>query len=750
MQKLASDHVLKNKSDKNTYPVPRVKENYEYIYMVFKLLNEHLKIGIPIHPAGEWILDNFYIIEKTVKTIVKGLPIKKYTNFIGLENGANAGFARVYVIAKEIISYTDSKIDDEILKDLLKAYQTKKTLNMDEIWNMGIFLQIAIIENIRKVCEKIYSSQIQKYKVENIIERLIENKDEQKLKFKNIPIYKTRSLGYGQMKYPFIEHMSYRLRSYGKVAHNFINVLENEVNMMGTTTSDVIKKEHFDIALKKVSIGNSIVSINKISRINFLQIFEEINGVEEILKKDPANIYDKMDYKTKICYRNKIKELSKKTKISEIYIAQKCIELSKENDINLNEMKNSENKYCLENSTNNKEIIKNYDKENNNINIEKNCEENIENNINISNCKKSHIGYYLIDEGKYELLERLTSKKINAIKKETKVKLYICFVWGITFFVCTLLVSFMNLNLESIKSKLLNNIFNIFFYILTFIFLLIPIQTIVMQTIQFLMSKFIKPKIVPKLDVYGSIPEEYSTMVIIPTIIKSEEKIEDLAKKMEVYYIANKSPNIYFTILADPTSSSKEVEEFDEKISNYGKQIIEKLNNKYPDEKFPKFNFIYRKRMWNDKEECFLGYERKRGYINQFNEYMQNNQKFNWFSNTIEEEVAKSKKNKPKIKYVITLDSDTDLVLNSAFELIGAMAHILNRPILNKSKDLVIEGTGIIAPRVGVDLEVSNKNLFTKIFAGLRSEQIRIQIAFQIFIWIILKKEFLQEREYMI
>lgn len=603
----------------------------------------------------------------------------------------------------EIISYTDSKIDDDILKDLLKAYQTKKTLNMDEIWNIGIFLQIAIIENIRKVCEKIYSSQIQKYKVENIIERLIENKDEEKLKFKSIPMYKTRNLGYGEMKYPFIEHMSYRLREYGKVASNFINVLENEVQMMGATVSDVIKKEHFDIALKKVSIGNSIVSINKLSHINFLQIFEEINGVEEILKNDPANVYDKMDYKTKICYRNKIKEISKKTKISEIYIAQKCIELALEN--------------------------KNTDKTEN---------------------KKAHIGYYLIDEGKNILLEKLTSKKTHVVKKETKVKIYIAFTWCTTVILCAILVNFIKLKTNYTQNNILNNVLNIIFCVMTFIFLLIPIETIVMQTIQFLASKIVKPKTIPKLDVSGNIPKEYATMVIIPTIIKSEEKLEELAKKIEVYFIANKSKNIYFTILADPSSSSKEVEEFDEKLSNYGKVLVENLNKKYPDEEFPKFNFIYRKRMWNDKEECFLGYERKRGYINQFNEYMQNNQKFQCFANTIEEYIEKNKKNKPKVKYVITLDSDTDLVLGSAFELIGAMAHILNKPILNKNEDLVIDGFGIIAPRVGVSLEASNKNLFTKIFAGLRTEQIRIQMRFQIFIWIILKREFLPVKEFTI
>lgn len=93
-----------------------------------------------------------------------------------------------------------------------------------------------------------------------------------------------------------------------------MNVLEETVELAGMTVSDVIKKEHFDIAVRKVSIGNSITSIKKIQRINFLEIFEKVNGVEELLKQDPANVYDKMDNKTKEYYRNKIKEISKKNK----------------------------------------------------------------------------------------------------------------------------------------------------------------------------------------------------------------------------------------------------------------------------------------------------------------------------------------------------------------------------------------------------------------------------------------------------
>ena len=247
LQKLASDNILKNKSDKNTYPVPRVKDNFEYITEVYNILTEHVKLGIPIHPAGEWILDNYYIIEKTVKTIIKDMTLKKYTSFVGLENGNYKGFARIYVLASEIVAYTDGVIDRNNLSNLLQAYQSKKNLSMEEIWNIGIFLQIALLENIRGICEKIYSSQIQKYKVENIIERLVENKDN--LKFKNIPV--TKNYGNSEMKYPFIEYMSYRLKQYGRQAYSFLNILEEQVDKMGLVLVKLFKKNTLILLLKK-------------------------------------------------------------------------------------------------------------------------------------------------------------------------------------------------------------------------------------------------------------------------------------------------------------------------------------------------------------------------------------------------------------------------------------------------------------------------------------------------------------------
>ena len=440
MEKIASNHETKAKSDSNTYPIPRLKENFKFIEKTYEILSAHIKLGIDIHPAGEWILDNFYIVEETYKTVCQEMNIKKYKKFPGIENGIYKGFARDYVLASEIIAYTDNKINDEILKLAIESYQRKKLLSMEEIWNLWIFLEIAIIENIRNICEKVYSVQIQKYKVENIIERLVEKKESKKRVFKQVVTDNKKTNIYKELRYPFIEYMSYKLKKYGKQAMPYLDILEEQVNKTGITITDAIKKEHYDVAISKVSIGNSIISLREILRVNFLNLFEQINGVEEILKNDPADVYNKMDYKTKEYYRNEIKQISEETRISEIYIAKKLIELA--------------NRY----------------KDNRNI-------------------KKMHIGYYLISDGKYELLSTIGAKNKKNITNKIKIKRYIFGNYFITTFLSILMGIYIFL-----KSK------NIIISIISSIILYVPISEIVVQLFNYILNKIVKPKLIPKLD----------------------------------------------------------------------------------------------------------------------------------------------------------------------------------------------------------------------------------------------------------
>ena len=663
LEKVASDHVLQKNSDKSTYPIPRVKENFKFITKTYDILNNHLKMGIHIHPAGEWLLDNYYIIEECVKGIEKELTLDKYTSFLGLQSGPYAGTARIYVLAAEIVAYTDCKIDGDNLKFLIEAYQRKKTLNMEEIWNIGLFLQIAILENIRGVCEKIYSSQVQKYKVESIVERLVEQKQE--LTFKATPEYQTKNIGFGEMKYPFIEYMSYRLKKYGRKASSYLRILEEQVNKMGTSVSDVIKKEHFDIAVRKVLMGNSIVSIKAVQRINFLEIFEQINGVEDILRSDPAGVYAKMDFRTKDYYRNRIKEISKKTKISELYIASRAYELAESSKI-------------VADSSSAEEI------------------------------RKTHIGYYLIAEGQEELMKLLLAK-YRKMSVNTKLNLYIVATWGISAILSVLIGLYLYFG-----SK------NFWLSIFTAIFAFLPITEVVTKIVNTILAKVVKARLIPKMDFSDGVPESEATFVVIPTIINSAEKVRQLMHRLEVYYLANKSDNIYFAVLGDCTSSKQKAEAFDEGVIATGFAEAQRLSDKYPQEGLPRFHFLYRERTWNNGEGCYLGWERKRGLLNQFNEFLLGNEKNVFRCNTIEEwKQEGTDKVLPVISYVLTLDADTDLVLNAGLELIGAMAHPLNTPILDKDKNIVVNGYGLMQPRVGIDLESGNKSLYTKIFAGL-------------------------------
>ena len=676
LQKLAADQILKSNSDANTYPVPRVRENLNFIYDVYNFLSEDLKNKIPIHPAGEWILDNFYIIEKNAKIIMKNLSKKKYKNLIGIANGQNKGFARVYVLAREIVSYTDGKIDSDNLEKYLQSYQNKKTLSMEELWSINTFLQIALIEKIRIICEKIYLSQMQKRKVDNIISRLVDfNQD---TIFKAPKTYNLKLEENIESKYPFIEYMSYRLKKYGKKAYSYLEILEEQVNKMGSNILDCINREHFDIAAKKISMGNSITSINNLNRLNFVEIFNRTNGVEEVLKMDPCGEYELMDYKTKEYYRAEIEKIAKKTKISEIYIAKKCLELA-QNDFNQSKIPG----------------------------------------------KKNHVGYYLISDGKEELLSELLNKKVSKKSKLKKAKLYIEWVSFISIIISCIIGWHINKKTGSL-----------IFAFLIFLFFIVPIKSILIKVTQYISGKIVKPKLIPKLDFYNGIPDNCSTMVVIPTIVKNEEKVKEIIKKLEVYYMANKSENLYFTLLGDCSSSKQEKEDFDDEVIKTGIEECDKLNKKYPDENFPKFNFIYRKRTWCDCENCYLGWERKRGLLTQFNEYIINsisnenkiqnentsdnaeNTEKKFLVNTLEF-AQKNNKRIPNIKYIITLDADTNLVLNTGLELVGAMSHILNKPELNESKNMVVKGFAIMQPRVGINLLETVKSNFTKIFSGL-------------------------------
>lgn len=302
----------------------------------------------------------------------------------------------------------------------------------------------------------------------------------------------------------------------------------------------------------------------------------------------------------------------------------------------------------------------------------------------------------------YEYLEKIFDKETHIGEKLFKQKnntprviFYILILFAITSVLSYFLSAYF------IKPRLLS-----------FIILFIPISQLIGQLVNEFIIHSIPTKVIPKMNYSKGIPKESKTMVVIPTIISTKEKIKEMFDTLESFYIINKSDNLYFTLLGDVKTSNEKVMPYDEEISIYGEEYAKKLNKKY---KTDIFYFIYRRRVWNKKENCYIGYERKRGALLHFNkillgEYVDEAKYFN---------VNMLHDNKLDIKYVITLDTDTKLVLNSILNLVGAMAHPLNKPILNQKKTKVVKGYGIMQPRVSVDIEATNRSLYSQIFAGI-------------------------------
>lgn len=617
-KKLATEYKVNSYSSKKNFPREKIKDDFNTITKAYRFLTESVEKNVPISLAGEWLLDNYYIIEEQVGYILNSLDIKTYKKLPAIN-----GKSRIAIICEEFVEYNDGYISKENIEKFFNAYQTKDVFIQAELYELELYLQIALVNKIKKVSDKIIKNQLQKFKVESLIERTI-----RKNKLENQKFYKYKDIKLKNEVGSYVEHLFYKLKKMGRKAKKYLEILEEEINKAGSTSDKIIKSMHFEMTLQRVSISSSILSLKRLTRLNFNVIVENINFIEKILMQD--EIYLKLDDETKEIYRNKIKNISQKLEISEIYVAQNLIEyLEIQQDSDMSE--------------------------------------------------------FLLGDKKRFFLEYLGYKEsfkdfVLRIICSHKLFLYLLAIYVPSFFISA-----------GISRK-------------TWPILLVPISEVFVTIVNRFITDRVKPRVLPR---FKEIDESVNTFVIVPTLLKSEERVKELFRSIEKYYILNKIPNIYFCLLGDVSEEKEEVAKHDEEVSLAGKEEVKRLNEKYGKNIF---HFVYRKRIYNEKQDSYLGYERKRGMINEFNNFLLYKDEGTFIVNTLKNEEI------PEIKYVITLDADTEMNYESAQKLIGTMEHPFNRPVIRQGR--VDSGYGLLQPKVGLSLESSNASTFSKLFAG--------------------------------
>ncbi|NLB40936.1 MAG: glycosyl transferase, partial [Clostridiales bacterium] len=238
----------------------------------------------------------------------------------------------------------------------------------------------------------------------------------------------------------------------------------------------------------------------------------------------------------------------------------------------------------------------------------------------------------------------------------------------------------------------------------------LPIWSIAIGIVHWAVTKIYKPHHIPKLELKEGIPEKYRTMVAIPTLLTDEKRVIELVEQMEVFYLANQEENIHFALVGDYKDGPDEHTDKDSIIVETGTRLINELNQRYGREDI--FFFFHRYRQWNAIQSSWMGWERKRGALTEFNALLGGDKNTSYSTQIGDLSVL------GKIKYVITLDADTQLPRDNAKRLIGAMAHPLNTPVLNQEGTRVVEGYGLMQPRIGISVDSASRSFFSLTFSG--------------------------------
>ncbi len=631
--------------------LPRLSENEQILVDTCNLLISAVKENFRIAPAGDWLLDNFYLIKEQIHTARKHFPRGYSRELPRLSSGPSAGLPRVFDIALETVTHGDGRIAPGCLRIFIEAYQQVTVLKLGELWAIPIVLRLALIENLRRVGEKVASDRRDRNLAGFWADQMAEiaEKDPKSL----IMVVADMARSRPDLSSAFVAELVRRLQGQGMPTSLPLTWIEQSLLESGLTIEHLIQAESQQQAASQVSISNSIASLRLLGTINWQDFVESTSRVEQILQEDPSGIYPLMDFATRDCYRHVIEKIARNSRLSEDKIAELTVELAGARAEELT-----------------------------------------------SEDRSAHVGFYLVDKGLYQLETKAGARLPffeALLRKGSQFPLFF-YLGSAALISAAMTWKLLKTAIESgISSSML---------VLVGITLALCTSHFAISLVNWLATMLISPRALPRMDFSKGIPAQFRTLVVIPTMLTSASGIEHLAGALEVRFLANRNENLYFGLATGLTDASEQHLPKDAELINLACHKIEELNKKYQREGSGSFFLFHRPRVWNPQEKLWMGYERKRGKLADLNALLRGGSK-DRFSH-----IVGNRDILPCIKYVITLDTDTGLPRDAARKLVAAMAHPLSHPVYDAEKRRVVAGYSILQPQVAVSLPGSNRSLY--------------------------------------
>lgn len=608
---------------------------------------------ITLIPAARWLFDNFQMMYREIKKMrTSG---SSYAVMPILKGREYRGFPRIYVVAKKMVALSGGHVTEENISLMLKAYQEKTPLTDKEIWVLPEMIGFCLLEEIISIADEILHVIQLKSKADKFLRDKLNDNQEQG----NIEAFLCNIDDKLRFDYSFHAQVIYQLKNMSFSEASIQRYLEyhfgtREKHMK---SSKIFQEEGKVESFLENGIRTLIVGLRDINEVDEEKFFEENSYLEQILSKDPDGVYSKMDLEARGMYRGVIVKLSHRYRLKEEKIAGDCLELA---------IEGREDLHC-----------------------------------------SHHVGAYLLGKGYPILKAKVLGRQIpQNIKKKFNVLGFLYFlvlslvVIGLN--ACILYVAKSFAGFEGTSRQVI------------ILLVALPLTMgISMEFTNFVFTRRIAVKKIPSLNYLNEIPEKARTFVIMPVIISSKEQGLEYLKRLEKHYLANAQPNLYFAILFDFEDSTEVTLPKDQIIENALVQRLKELNDQYPSEN-QRFSLFFRGRKWNEAENCFMGWERKRGKLEEFNSLLNGAKK----SDTTFSSIYCNEDLLTTFQYVLTLDADTNLIRDNAAKLVGLIDHPLNKPLLDMAGQKVLEGYVIIQPSVRNHIVDKNGSRFTKIFGG--------------------------------
>ena len=642
--------------------LPRLAANEEVLHGTFDQLTEAVVADRRVSPAGEWLLDNFYLIEEQIRAAKRHLPRNYSRQLPSLANGPSAGFPRVYDIALEMVAHGDGRIGLHGLRRFVAAYESVATLNLGELWAIPIMLRLALIENVRRVALRVAAARVDRDLADGWSGRMITAVDTDPKSL--ILVIADMARSNPPMSAPFVSEFVRGLQRQSGALALALTWIEQRLAEDGLTTEQLVQAGNQIQSADQVTIGNSIDSLRFLASMDWRSFVESLSVVEQVLCEDPAAAYAGMDFATRNSYRLVIERIARRSDRTERQIAETALGLARDAAVRADARDDERS-------------------------------------------RRAHVGYYLVDRGLRELeraarFRRPVNEAVRTAVRRFPLLAYLGTIAAVTAAISGYLWSIAQADGVAGWRLALITVVAVF-----------ATSQLAVTLVNWLVSLLVKPSAIPRMDFSDGIPASSRTLVVIPTLIDGVGNVDDLVEMLEVRFLANRDENLRFGLLTDFRDAAAESMPEDAALLDHASMRIEALNTQYGGDAFFLF---HRPRRWNAGERAWMGFERKRGKLADLNWLLRETGRVSAsgrFSLVVGNMEALA-----GTRYVITLDTDTQLPRDSARQMVGTMAHALNRPCFDDRLGRVRSGYGILQPRVSPSLPGTSRSRFARMHGG--------------------------------